>query len=125
MKDYAASQYADTKNLGIMKIVVAADSAEGSLRAMMTKGALQAVTPLEEILAPYLALANDMTAGRLAPSDVAAWLTFFRTALFTFKVLPTQDDKEFATIGIRQQAAARFFTISPTRRCCGCARSSS
>ena len=81
---------------------------------MMKKGALQAVTPQEEILAPYLALANEMKAGRLAQSDVDAWVKFFRTVLFTFKVLPTHLDKEFETIAIRQQAAARYFTISYT-----------
>eukprot|EP00974_Lingulodinium_polyedra_P022875 2207901-Lingulodinium_polyedra.AAC.1 len=57
---YAGGQYSDKKSPGIIKIVVNADSAGESPMDAMRKGALNAMTPQEEILVPYLARAKDM-----------------------------------------------------------------
>ena len=92
-----------------MKVVVAAASAE---QPPDIKN-LCSVTPQEEILAPYFALANNIKAG-LCASDISAWSTFFRTTLFTFKVLRDADAKEFATLGLRQEAAAKYFAVAYT-----------
>ena len=92
-----------------MKVLVAATSAEQppGLKNLCS------VTPQEEILAPYFALADNIKAG-LCKSDITAWSTFFRTTLFTFKVLRDPDAKEFATIGLRQEAAAKYFAVAYT-----------
>jgi len=72
-----------------------------------------AVTLQEELLAPYFALANNIKAG-LSQSDIAAWSKFFRTAVMTFKVLRDPDAREFATLGLRQEAAAKYFAVAYT-----------
>ena len=92
-----------------MKVVVAVTHAEKPPEL----NRLMAVTPQEEILAPYIALADNIKAG-LCDSDIEAWNTFFRTTLFTFKVLHDADAKEFATLGLRQEAAAKYFAVAYT-----------
>ena len=74
---------------------------------------LCSITPQEEILAPYFALANNIKPG-LCDSDITAWITFFRATLFTYKVMRDPDAKEFATIRLRQEAAAKYFAVAYT-----------
>ena len=73
-----------------------------------------AMTPQDEILAPYYAIYMALKKGEMAESDVQAWRKFFSTALFTWKVLPTNEDMEFETLAIRQKAALTYQTISYT-----------
>ena len=74
---------------------------------------LQSVTPQEELLAVFYALGENIKAG-LSDADIKAWGKLFRTALFTFKVLRDPEAKEFATIGLRQEAAAKFHAVAYT-----------
>ena len=99
--------------LGSMKVFIAVTHAEKppELKNLMV------VTPQEEILAPYFALADNIKAG-LCDSDIEAWNTFFRTTLFTFKVLRNADAKEFATLELQQEAAAKYFAVAYTPTQC-------
>ena len=92
-----------------MKVVIGVNSAE---KPPALKD-LTSVTPQEEILAIYYALGGNIKAG-LSDSDIKAWGKFFRTTLFTFKVLRDPEAKEFATIGLRQQAAHLFHAVAYT-----------
>ena len=74
---------------------------------------LTAVTPQEEIIAVYFAMAKNIKAG-MSDSDIKAWGKFFRTTLFTLKVLRDPEAKEFATIGLRQEAVAKYFAVAYT-----------
>ena len=109
--DYAKMQYSDTTALGSMKIVVAVNSADSP--PDLCNFTLSGMTPQEEILAPYVALANNIKAG-LTESDIRAWGIFFRTCQMTFKVLRDNDAKEFETLNHRQEAAAKYMAVAYT-----------
>ena len=81
---------------------------------MEHKGALQAASPQEELLAPFLALGHAVLSQNVANSDAQKWLSWMQTTLFTFKLLPTREAKEFETITIRQKAAHKYQMISYT-----------
>ena len=101
---YADAQYS-TKNgkLETLHIVVALDDVQAN--PLDKKGALQAVSPQEEVLAPYYALGTAVKNKAIAKSDADKWKLFMSTAVFTFKLLPGKEQKEFETIQIRQKTA--------------------
>ena len=100
--DYAERQYSgDPNKFRKPNVVIGVDSADEPPSLLFLP-----MTPQEEIIAPYVALAKSMAGVSLADSDVDGWLEFFRTTLFTFKVLHSQEEKEFETITIRQHANA-------------------
>ena len=107
--DYAKMKYSDNQALGSMKVVIAVATADNPPEL----NNLTAITPQEELLAPYLALAANIKTG-LTESDIQAWGTFFRTCQITFKVLRDNDSKEFETLNHRQEAAAKFVTVGYT-----------
>ena len=119
--DYATAKYSDFRNLASLRITVAVPAAKplpstifppgGSAPAI---GSVMAMTPQEQVLAPYWALGAALKKGTVAESDVEAWRKFFCTTLFTWKVLPSTDDQDFETIGIRQEAALTYNVISYT-----------
>ena len=78
------------------------------------KGALQAASPQEELLAPIFTLGHAVLSENVANSDAQKWLSWMQTTLFTFKLLPTREAKEFETITIRQKAAHKYHMISYT-----------
>ena len=121
IQEYADQLYSDTNNLPIARITVGITSAKPLPTSVFspggsapTAGSVTAMSPQEDIVAPYLAIYKALKKGEMAESDVKAWRKFFATALFTWKVLPTNEDMEFETITIRQRAALTHQTISYT-----------
>ena len=78
------------------------------------RGALAAVTPQEEVLAPLWALGHLIQTNQLDGDDAAKWTKLFRTALVTFKVIMTNEGREFETMKLRQKAAIKYIAISYT-----------
>ena len=118
---YAETKFSDARNLPIMRVTVAVTSAQPLPATMFPPGgsapavgSIMAMTPQEEIVAPWLMLGSLLKKGPLAESDVQAWRRFFSTVLFTWKLLPLPEDLEFETISIRQEAAMLYQTISYT-----------
>eukprot|EP00974_Lingulodinium_polyedra_P106038 10264544-Lingulodinium_polyedra.AAC.1 len=64
------SQHSDAKNLGVIKVVHHCRLCGRVPHGRVRNGAINAMTPQEKILAPYLAPAQGMQAGRLAASAV-------------------------------------------------------
>ena len=95
-----------------LKLTIAVEDL--SLNPLEHKGALQAVSPQEEVIAPLYALGQALTSKSIAGSDAQKWRDCFSSALLTFKHLATKEEKEFETIRMRQEAAHRFVMISYT-----------
>lgn len=110
VKEYSRTLY-DVTDWQPIKVVVAVDSAKA--KPMGSKGAWQAVSPQEQIIAVYWALATAIVRG-LTREDIEKWNKHLLSAVFTFKILPTDEDKEFETIAIRQMAAHTFTAITYT-----------
>ena len=110
VKEYSRILY-EVTDWAPIKLYVAIDSAKAS--PMTAKGALQAVSPQEQIVAVYWALAEAVVKGMTA-DDVEKWKKHLLTAVFTFKVLASDEDKDFETIAIRQLAAHTFAAITYT-----------
>ena len=110
---YADAQYGTkTSKLETLNIVVALDDVKAN--PLEQKGALQAVSPQEEVLAPYYALGTAVKNKAIAKSDADKWKLFMTTTLVTFKLLPGKEQKEFETIQIRQKTAHLHTLISYT-----------
>ena len=110
---FADAQYG-TKNskFETLQIVVALDDVKAN--PLENKGALQAVSPQEEVLAVYFALGTAVKNKTIAKSDADKWKLFMATTLVTFKLLPGKEQKEFETIQIRQKTAHLHTLISYT-----------
>ena len=78
------------------------------------RGALTAVTPQEEVLAPQWALGHLIEANQIDAADAAKWKKFFLTTLITFKAIKTNEEREFETIKQRQKASHKHIAISYT-----------
>ena len=78
------------------------------------KGALQAVSPQEEVIAPLFALGQALKSKSIAGSDEQKWRECFSSALLTFKLFETKEEREFETMKIRQEAAHKYVMISYT-----------
>ena len=77
-------------------------------------GALKAVTPQEEVFAPYFMWGHRLKQGVVTVAEGRKWLKHFRSAVFTFKILPSVEAQEFETINIRQKAAHKYMAINFT-----------
>jgi hypothetical protein len=108
--EYSNTLY-DITDWAPIKMYVAVSSA--NINPLTAKGALQAVSPQEQIVAVYWALAAAVIKG-ITLDDVEKWKKHLLTAVFTFKVLQTDEEKEFETIRIRQIAAHTFAAITYT-----------
>ena len=89
--NYSKTKFPRDGDLEGIEVTIGMDSKDHSPSTM--KGSLKAMTPQEDIIAAYWALGDQMQSGHLTADDVARWTKLFRTAVFTFKVLPTNEDK--------------------------------
>lgn len=105
---YAEQFYPDGGPLQQIKLIVGVD---GSTSPDEQRGALKAVSPQEEVLAPYWALGSLLQAGKVTDSDAAMWTRAFATVVVTFKMLKTEEAREFETILIRQAMHHQFQAI--------------
>ena len=110
---YAEAQFNPKANrFDTLKYTVAVE--DPSMNPLEKKGALQAVSPQEEVIAPLFALGQALKSKSIAGSDAQKWRECFSSALLTFKLLETKEEKEFETIKMRQEAAHKFVMISYT-----------
>ena len=110
---YAHAQYGTMWcKLETLHIVVALDDVKAN--PLEQKGALQAVSPQEEVLAPYYALGTAVKKKTIAKSDADKWKLFMTTILVTFKLLPGKEQKEFETIRIRQKTVHLYTLVAYT-----------
>ena len=110
---FAEAQYGASKTkLCTIAVVVCAGNVDQN--PMEHKGALQAASPQEELLAPIFALGQACRSNNVANSDAEKWLHWLHTARFTCKLLPTKEANEFETIAIRQTVAHMYVIISYT-----------
>ena len=70
----------------------------GDVNPMGERGALEAVTPQEEVLAPLWALGHLIQTNKIDAADAEKWKKFYLTALLTFKLIKTSEEREFETI---------------------------
>lgn len=75
------------------------------------RGSLKAVTPQEEVIAPLWAMGKHLANKELTGAAIENWKKRFLTVSATFKLLKTDEDREFETIKIRQEAHHRFAAI--------------
>ena len=106
--DFAETFYPSGGPLEQIKLTVAVD---GSTSPANQRGALKAVTPQEEILAPYWALGALLHDKKISDSDAEMWKRLFLTTQVTFKLLKGDEDREFETMLIRQAGHHRFQAI--------------
>ena len=110
---YADAEFNPKANkFNTLRLTVAVE--DPGVNPMEHKGALQAVSPQEEVIAPLYALGQALKSKSIAGSDVQKWRDCFSSTLLTFKHLETKEEKEFETIKIRQATAHRFVMISYT-----------
>ena len=105
---YAATFYPDGGPLQQIKITVGVD---GPTSPDEQRGALRAVSPQEEIIAPLWALGSLIQEGRVTDSDIEMWTRALTTTLVTFKMLKTEEAREFETIMMRQAIHHQFQAI--------------
>ena len=98
--------------MGVLELTIAVS--HGDVNPMSERGSLAAVTPQEEVLAPLWALGTLIETNKIDAADAAKWMTLFLTALVTFKVIKTSEEREFETIKQRQKAALKHTAISYT-----------
>ena len=105
---YAEKFYPDGGPLQQIKLTV---GVEGSTPPDEQKGALKAVSPQEELIAPLWALGTSLQEGKVTDSDAEMWTNAFTTTLVTFKMLKTEEAREFETIMMRQAIHHQFQAI--------------
>ena len=91
--------------MGVLELTIAVS--HGDVNPMSERGNLQAVTPQE-------ALGTLIETNKIDATDAAKWKKFFLTALLTFKLITTSEEREFETIKQRQKATQKHVAISYT-----------
>jgi len=96
----------------VLELTIAVSN--GDVNPMGERGALEAVTPQEEVLAPQWALGHLIQTNKIDAADAEKWKKFYLTALLTFKLIKTSEEREFETIKQRQKATLKHLAISYT-----------